>query len=416
MIHNMVIIDFPGLKSSENKMNHLMVQKSAIQNIQVKMICFVIKIDRDGPMEKEISEMIDIFQNYKNNITIIITQTDTRQNFNEKIMNKIKKKISNDFGIKNFIFTNQKTNGYQICEELNTIQNNMENIKYVSIKTNSLVNLVNTKNKIINPEIEEKRKIFEEKFNEILSDHQNEINKATDGDLKLAIYFCFKSVKKEILNEYGKILENIINNEETTKDEEEEENEEMENDEDRELEIVSTALMNFDSMIYNKFEAFRKNVEKYIEIKINNYNGEYNKFKKCPHCGQIWFKIIGCDNMVCGNRSGILDKFCGRFKRYKVTYDMPKRKFNIETSDLEDNNRGADKEFTGLTKQEALQNVKRKLEGKAEIKPVGCGNKLNWKEMEDCTQEVLAKLKENTLESDYYADSFDYYNNKMKNK
>lgn len=91
MIHNMVIIDFPGLKSSENKMNHLMVQKSAIQNIQVKMICFVIKIDRDGSMEKEISEMIDIFQNYKNNITIIITQTDTRQNFNEKIMNKKKK-------------------------------------------------------------------------------------------------------------------------------------------------------------------------------------------------------------------------------------------------------------------------------------------------------------------------------------
>ena len=415
LIYNMVIIDFPGLKSSENKINHLMVQKSAIQNIQVKMICFVIKIDREGPMEKEINEMIDIFPEYKNNITIIITQTDTKPNFNEKIMGKIEKKISKSFGIKNVIFTNNKTNAYVICEQLNKIQNNMENIKYVLIKTNSLVNLINTKNKVFQPEVEKRRNIYEKKFNDILLDHQNEIKKANDGDLKLAIYFCFKSVKKSLLTEYGNTLEALINSEETTQDDDEEENEDMEND-DRELEEVSTAIMNFDSMIYNKFEEFRKNVEKDIEIKINNYNGEYNKFKKCPHCGEIWFKIIGCDNMVCGNRTKIFDKFCGRFKKYEVTYDIVKRKFEIKSSDIEDSNRGADNSFTGLTKEEKDQNAKRLLEGKAEIKPKGCGNQLNWKEMEDCTEKVLAQLKENTLESDYYADIFDFYNNKKINK
>ena len=72
------------------------------------MICFVIKLDRDGPMEKEINEMIDIFPEYKNNITIIITQTDTKLNFNEKVKGKIEKKISKSFGIKNVIFTNKK--------------------------------------------------------------------------------------------------------------------------------------------------------------------------------------------------------------------------------------------------------------------------------------------------------------------
>jgi hypothetical protein len=51
--------------------------------------------------------------------------------------------------------------------------------------------------------------------------------------------------------------------------------------------------MQFDGLIHNKFEDFRKDIENFIEVKINNYTNEYNKFKKCPYCGQIWFKIIG---------------------------------------------------------------------------------------------------------------------------
>ena len=80
----MVIIDFPGLKSTENIMSHLQIQKTSIQNIPVKMICFIIELfDRIGPIKKEIDEMLKIFENYKNNITIIITKTDLKK-FNDK--------------------------------------------------------------------------------------------------------------------------------------------------------------------------------------------------------------------------------------------------------------------------------------------------------------------------------------------
>ena len=50
----------------------------------------------------------------------------------------------------------------------------------------------------------------------------------------------------------------------------------------------------FFGKIYNEFNEFRKMIDSQIEIKSSNYNGEFHRFKKCPHCGIIWFKIKGC--------------------------------------------------------------------------------------------------------------------------
>ena len=56
--------------------------------------------------------MIKIFENYKKNITIIITKTDTKANFNDndKVKKKIIKDIDKIFVIKNIIFSNSKSN------------------------------------------------------------------------------------------------------------------------------------------------------------------------------------------------------------------------------------------------------------------------------------------------------------------
>ena len=31
-------------------------------------------------------------------------------------------------------------------------------------------------------------------------------------------------------------------------------------------------------------------------------NHPYRCLRKCPHCGIIWLKVIGCDDITCGNR------------------------------------------------------------------------------------------------------------------
>ena len=405
----MVIIDFPGLKSSENIMNHLKIQKTAVQSIPVRMICFIVEIfDRSAFINKEISEMLKIFDDYRNNITIIITKIDRIKNFNDTSKKKIIKKIENNFKLKNVIFTAENTNGYIICEELNKFQIKMENIKSVSIKIDSIVKNIN----FINiPEIEQKNEYYEKKFNTIFKDHLNELNKHNESDLKLAIYFCFKSCKSKLLELYGKEIENV-NFQETIDND----NENEEDEDERELEQISVAMMQLDGSFQNKFEEFRKNIEKNLKVNITNYNNEFSKFKKCNHCGEIWFKIIGCDNMICGQRTTIQDKTQGKWKNYTVSYDIDTRKFSISSTVHEGKNEGGDKQIRGLTEEEKALNPKRKLEGKAEIKPIGCGNQLNWKEMEDCTESVLEFLKKDSLKDEYYIDSLEYYDRKKNNE
>ena len=61
-----------------------------------------------------------------------------------------------------------------------------------------------------------------------------------------------------------------------------------------------------------------------------------------------------------------------------------------------------DDEFIGLTQKEIDENIKREEKGMTKINPLGCGMQLNWDEMEDCSDEVIEKLKEISID-DYHA-------------
>ena len=121
-----------------------------------------------------------------------------------------------------------------------------------------------------------------------------------------------------------------------------------------------------------------------------------------PHCGQIWFKIKGCNKVICGRRSKIEDKIIGRYQNYEVIY---KDKQIIIKEDIGKNlnkkKKYSDHEFNGLTKEEENENIIREGKGMIKIKPVGCGRKLKWDEMEDYSEEVINKLKEIVVD-DYF--------------
>ena len=59
-------------------------------------------------------------------------------------------------------------------------------------------------------------------------------------------------------------------------------------------------------------------------------------------------------------------------------------------------------EFIGLTKKEISENEERGKKETVKITPLWCGKDLNWNEMEDCSDEVIEKLKEINID-DYYA-------------
>ena len=314
----------------------------------------------------------------------------------------------------------------------------MENIQQIIIKTRDLAKSVPS---LYNKDMKKERELFEDKFYDSLELFKKEVEKANDPDLKRALYFAFKDYKTILLEEYTNTIKNKkINGEEPDMDS-----------------VIAEVLM-FDNKIFNEFDEFRKQIESKIEIKSSNYNGEYNRFKKCPHCGLIWFKIKGCDSVQCGKRSKVTDKIVGKYKKYTVKFinnkiiissenlgndddiikkniinnninfrmpkdlEMPmKRKVIINRIEPENNrliNNSEEKEeehievkkeeeinedeFIGLTKKEKIENEEREKNGKIKINPLGCGRNLDWKEMEDCSDEVIKKLKEIAVD-DYYS-------------
>ena len=74
---------------------------------------------------------------------------------------------------------------------------------------------------------------------------------------------------------------------------------------------------------------------------------------------------------------------------------------NIQEPNIRNNNEINDDEFIGLTEKETIENEIREKNGKIKINPVGCGRELNWDEMEDCSNEVIAKLKEIAVDGYY---------------
>ena len=136
----MVIIDFPGLNAVKDIVGHLKTQKTALSALPIRMICFIIKYSsRNDDFERELSQMLYIFNSYISNIAIIITKSE-KASSNAK--EQIKFLFKNRFDIENTIFTTIKTNGYDLCDEFNKLKNKMENIKQIIVKTRDLAKTV----------------------------------------------------------------------------------------------------------------------------------------------------------------------------------------------------------------------------------------------------------------------------------
>lgn len=315
--HDMIIIDFPGLNAVQDIIGHLRVQKTALSAIPVRVICFVIKYSpRNDDFERELGQMLTIFSNYIKNIVIIITKSEPIAKKTQR-KEEIKFLFKNKFKIENVLFTDEKTDGRKLCEELNSLKNKMENIKQIIVKTRDLAKTVPS---LYNPDMAQEREKYEDEFSNTLDMFKKEVEKAEDPDLKRALYFAFKDYKDNLLNEYTNAIKNIkIDGKEP------------------ELDSVIAETLMFDNHIFNEFNEFRKQIESKIQISSTTYNGEYNRFKKCPHCGIIWFKVIGCNSVQCGKRTKVTDKIVGRYKNYIVNFKD--NKIIIQSKDLgEDNN------------------------------------------------------------------------------
>ena len=372
---NMAIIDFPGLNSTKDTINHLKIQKNTLKVIPVRMICFVIKYtSRYDDLVRDLSTMLCIFHNYKENISIIVTHSENCSFIDKENIKAIFDQPN--FSIKNFLFTTKDgTTPLGLCMKLSNLKNKMNNIPNMILQTRDFLATVEN---IFDFSVMDERNNYENEFETTLKKFKNEFKQAKDDDLKRALYFAFKDYKEDLIEKYSNVVQL----------------------KKADVHSLVTEVIIFNNIIFNKFNAFRMEVQSSIKIQTNNYNNEYNKFKRCPHCGQIWFKIKGCDSMVCGRRTTLKDKICGRFKNYIVEYIG--KTIKIICNEKENNDFGNDSEIVGLTKEEQEKNITLASQGKKLISPIGCGKSFKWNDnlVDDCTEEILRELNEISV-SDY---------------
>ena len=244
----------------------------------------------------------------------------------------------------------------------------MTNIEKIEIKDIDLLNIVGNDGDI---NVIEERDKFLNEFKGSLEKFKEKFNKAEDNSLKFALYFAFVDYKEELLERFSEIVQKKVKDTDTAI-----------------VEIVS-----FKNEIFSDFNGFTKLVQSNLKAETANFDNkeENNRYKKCPHCGTIWFKVKGCNSMNCGRRTKLRDIFSGRFKNYVVKFIQGS--FKIDTlRNVSDTNVGEDTEFEGLTEEEKRMNMNRN--GKSLIQPQGCGRNLDWTQMEDVTEEVNKRLTE----------------------
>ena len=376
-----LIIDFPGLNAAEDIVKHLKIQRSTLSVIPAKMICLVTKLTpRYDDIVKALLQMVRIFASNRDNLAIIITFCEDLTIQQEvEIPKIIEKKIK--IKPQNIIFSSNKMSSEMLLAKINKIKSTMTNIEKIELKDRDLLNTVGNDGDI---DVIEDRDKFLNEFTNSLEKFKEEFNKANDNSLKFALYYAFVDYKEELIERFSEIVRKKVTDTDTA--------------------IVE--IITFNNEIFSDFNGFTKLVQSALKAETANFdNREHNnRYKKCPHCGTIWFKIKGCNSMPCGRRTKLRDIFFGRFKNYVVKFIHGI--FTINTlSDSSDTNTGQDTEFVGLTEEEKKENMNRN--GKSLIQPKGCGRNLDWTKMEDVTEEVNKRLTEISM---------DTYDNKVKEK
>ena len=388
---NNIIIDFPGLNSFVDFAKYLKVHETVLSMIPVRLICFVIKYrTRYDDLIRDFNQMLLIFKDYRNNIMLIITNTEEMTIKSKLDIENILKKNN----VKNIFFSNLTTIPEEIINRINNEIEKTENIENIIIK-NELYKQVKDKNVgSINFDIIDKRKEYLEKFRKAKALFIEELSKAKDNELRRELYFALKKYQDKLLEEFKEEIKNIPK-------------EENDDDNDNNIDISDYIYLHsiiFKNESFRDLKEFKDLVEKGgILTKFFLLSNRECTFRKCPYCGQIWFLYTGSESFTCGGRILNKDLFNCIEKEYTVNFDGNKIEIKcFERVPNFDSQYLNGERINGLTQKEIEENKIRAQKNKHLIKPLGCGEKFIWSKCEDVTQQVENFLNEISM-SDYYS-------------
>lgn len=271
-----------------------------------------------------------IFEDYTNNILIIITECNRPEYFG--LMEREIQKMTN---YKKIIFSlGKKDDETLLYDKLVNYMTKMNNIPKMLIKSMYLIDLIETSNyKLFSNEVDYFLKIIN-LFKEKSEEYEN------NTEVQRALFFAFKSFKNKFLKKIAKssikdgdiinftYIDNLL------------------------LELISyLKLIRYE--VFDLVERFKVGLQLGIKREIDK------GIKKCPYCGILWVKYDGSSCIRCGMRGNTnYDMLSKETKNYivkltdgkfEITEEIYHNKKEYSTC-VEYNNDKMDKYLTKKTK------------------------------------------------------------------
>ena len=363
-------------------------------------------------MIHNINSLKDIFEDYFDNILIILSQCDFK---NVENILEIHKIIEKKTQFNKIICSFKNMDETMICnlyEKILNYKNKMRMIPRIIIKSINLIDHMETSNynlfdkEIIN--FKTTLSLFEDKLKEY---ENNEL-------MQKALFFALKEYKIEHLKFLIRPLLKEINN-------------------FSDIDKLILELISYSKKIKQIIIQFISSFKVGLQLGIRNDCDR--GIKKCPCCGTIWTKYSGSGYIFCGKRGNcpslpshetknyMIKFFDNKFIIKEEIYNYTNYHYSSRDSCYYSNEK-MDVIKTKITKMGYPTNpwllrpedikkneISEKL-NKALIQPVGCLNHIIWYYEEDITKEIIKKLDDN-LSKDYtefYSDVLDF-EQKLKN-
>ncbi len=395
-----IAIELPPFNSDVDKLKNYEIQKKILSSIPIKMLCFVIKFNRRfDSILHDIYFMEQILKEYKENTIIIIS-------FSEDIINDLNSQkriiqiIKEKYKYNKIIFSTLNMNNNYLQNKIREFMKETKNIEKIYIKDRQLISSIG--NDLYDYKYFDIRKKYENTFDKILKIFKEKFDEyKNNGDIIRGLFFTLKQFKnKHVKKYYNELIEkNNINNEESIS--------------------IRTEIITYNNFLYSIIKNFCGSILINIQLTpfYSNTFQDLYRFKKCPYCGIIWFKIDGNNCITCGRRAFIKELLYGEnLKNYVIEYKDGKiivsesekneiRKYiktNLHYYKPAFSQKIIDGKLDMLLDEEKRRNEKLLKINRTLIQPIGCGNRFKWNEVEDITEEIKKFL--GTRIEDYLTD------------
>ena len=361
--------DTPGYRSRKDKLDHAVNIICALQYKPVSRIFVLSKFDcRVDQIVNNAKEIITPFLGYRSLLTVVITAWDLSDRTQET-KQKIIDAFHEDFDIMSLLFTEKDTKR----EELIKIMRNLliEEPQKIEITAKNISKFFDLKKN--DHEIIAAIRAKTETYQTMVQTTKNQANGMQQSQEKEDFVFLSQRALLEIKEQMKEeFVEQYV----------------VDISDPEEFACLHQLHVQLHAA-YKTYRDYCRQFIKDITAGVGNH-----PFRKCPHCGEVWTKVEGCDgSTTCGNLPTNSDHFVKVKWKWMILNGLINFKLEPAQPDV--------KKLTGVVKKLPV------------VSPAGCGKNIAWKDMQPIT--VPPEMLEVPLEMDPPAVGEDVEREVMRN-